>query len=246
MDIDYNTSKNKVKYLSKFKLKKYRDKEGLFLIEGEHLVSEALKHNIVKEIIKEVTLDITDYNNIPVTYLTKEMLSKISNNKSTPSIMALCSKLKEGTIGNKVILLDNVQDPANVGAVIRSAVAFNFATVILGVGCADLYNPKVVSASQGMIFNINILSRGLKEIIPKLKNNEYQIIGTKMPSHPLNKFKIKEKIALIIGNEGSGVSSDILELCDELIYIPINNVCESLNVSVAAGIIMYEMGDKHE
>lgn len=244
--MEINCSYSKIKYWKKFKLKKYRDEIGLFLIEGEHLVEEALKHKIVKEVIREITLDVKDYG-VPVFYVTKDMMKKISSMKSTPHIMALCYKPLEGKIGNKIIILDNIQDPGNLGTIIRSAVAFNFDSIVLSDNTVDLYNEKVIRSTQGMIFNINIVRRELEGYILDLRNYGYKIYGTSIDNtQEIKEIKSQDKYAIIIGNEGNGISKDIINLCDEIISISINPLCESLNAAVAAGIIMYEMSTKNE
>ena len=232
----------KVKYWTKLKDKKYRDEEGLFIVEGDHLVLEAYKNNVIKEVILQDGID----NNLthPVYYVTKDILKKISTMESFPTVMAVCYKKEEQTIGNKLLLLDNLQDPGNLGAIIRSAVAFNFDTIVLGDGCVDLYNDKVIRATEGMIFNISIVKRNLHELIGALQNDNYTIYGTDLNGINVKEIKPSDKFGVIIGNEGSGIDESLLNMCDKNIYIPINETCESLNASVAASIIMYELGDK--
>lgn len=228
----------KVKYWVKLNGKSFRDKEGLFIVETPHLVNEALKNGIVEEII---TLEKkNDFNN--TYYVNENIMKKISNMKSIPKIIAVCKKLEEKSIGNKIIILDEIQDPGNLGTIIRSAVAFNYDTIILSNNSVDLYNDKVLRASEGMIFNINIIRRDIDEFILELKNNNYEIYGTKVDGGiNISNIKSSNKFALIMGNEGNGVKQKYLELCNSYIYIPINDKCESLNVSVATSIILYEL-----
>ena len=172
-------------------------------------------------------------------------MKKLSYNPSIPKIMAIVYK-KESTIsGNKILLLDRLQDPGNLGTIIRSAVAFNFDTIILSNDTVDLYNSKVLRSTQGMLFNINILRQDLTSVINELKNNNYTIYGTKVDNgNDVKKINNTNKFALIIGNEGTGISDNILKQCDKYLYIKMNNNCESLNAGVAASILMYEMGNK--
>ena len=232
-----------IKEISKLNEKKYRDKSNKYLIEGLHLVTEALKYDIIDTII--IREDFSYETNIKHIIVSSEVMKKLSDNPSIPKIMAVVNK-KESTIsGNKILLLDRLQDPGNLGTIIRSAVAFNFDTIILSNDTVDLYNSKVLRSTQGMLFNINILRQDLTDVINELKNNNYTIYGTKVD----NGYDVKEindtnKFALIIGNEGTGISDNILEQCDKYLYIKMNNNCESLNAGVAASILMYEMGNK--
>ena len=232
-----------IKEISKLNEKKYRDKSNKYLIEGLHLVTEALKYDIIDTII--IREDFNYETNIKHIIVSSEVMKKLSDNPSIPKIMAVVNK-KESTIkGNKILLLDRLQDPGNLGTIIRSAVAFNFDTIILSNDTVDLYNSKVLRSTQGMLFNINILRQDLTNVINELKNNNYTIYGTKVDNgYDVKKVNNTNKFALIIGNEGTGISDNILKQCDKYLYIKMNNNCESLNAGVAASILMYEMGNK--
>lgn len=232
-----------IKKISKLNEKKYRDKSNKYLIEGLHLVTEALKYDIIDTII--IREDFSYETNIKHIIVSNEVMKKLSDNPSIPKIMAIVNK-KESTIkGNKILLLDRLQDPGNLGTIIRSAVAFNFDTIILSNDTVDLYNSKVLRSTQGMLFNINILRQDLTNVIYELKNNNYTIYGTKVDNgYDVKKINNENKFALIIGNEGTGISDNILKQCDKYLYIKMNNNCESLNAGVAASILMYEMGNK--
>lgn len=241
----YITSINNeyIKEISKLNEKKYRDKSNKYLIEGLHLVTEVLKYDIIDTIIiREDFIYETDIKHIIVS---NEVMKKLSDNSSIPKIMAVVNK-KESTIsGNKILLLDRLQDPGNLGTIIRSAVAFNFDTIILSNDTVDLYNSKVLRSTQGMLFNINILRQDLTSVINELKNNNYTIYGTKVDNgNDVKEINNTNKFALIIGNEGTGISDNILKQCDKYLYIKMNTNCESLNAGVAASILMYEMGNK--
>ena len=228
-------SNAKVKNWNKLKEKKYRDEAGLFLIEGDHLIKEALKKQMV---VSTIGLNETyDYTVNP------EILKKLSSQKSGVKEIAVVKKIEEKKVeGDKILILDNIQDPGNLGTIIRSAVAFNISTIILSDDCVDLYNDKVIRSSEGMIFNINIVRKKLIEIIPKLKKNGYTVYATTVNGNGY--FDNDSKIALVIGNEGNGIKKDILSLCDKNITIKMNKDCESLNAGVAASILMYELGVK--
>lgn len=237
----YSSINNKkIKEYKRLKEKKYRDKTNTFLVEGPHLVEEAYKNGYLKELLLEEN---TEYNlDVETNYLTKNVIKFISSLETPYQIMGVCYKKKKEKIGDRVLLLDDIQDPGNMGTIIRSAIAFNFDTIILNNNAVDIYNDKVLRATQGMIFNINIVNENLEETIKKLKKNNYKILGTKVTGGKNIKTieKIK-KVAIIIGNEGAGVKENLLDMCDEHIYIPMSSKCESLNAAVAASIIMYEL-----
>ena len=234
-----STSNDFIKSIKKLNEKKYRDNQSLFLVEGEHLVLEAIKHNIAKYIIVRDDYDF-DYDNKIV--VNNKVMKYISNLDNPSGIVAVCNKINNTKIGSKILILDNIQDPGNLGTIIRSLVAFNFDTLVLSNNTVDLYNSKVIRATQGMLFKINVIIIDIEEFINSLDG--YKIIGTDVVNgENVKNFKKIEKFAIIVGNEGKGISSNIKKLCSDNIYIPISNDCESLNVGVAASIIMYELGD---
>ena len=225
----------KIKYLTKLNQKKYRS--DTFLVEGKHLVEEAYKKNLVKLLIVLEDYKLDNIDNVDTIKVSYDVMKKISLTDTPPKIMAEVIKKED-----KVIILDDITDPGNLGTIIRSAVAFNFDTVILSNNTTDLYNPKVIRATEGMLFNINIIRDNLLNIIPKLKEEKYFILGTKVTNgKDITKYRNINKIALIMGNETRGMNRDLDNLCDDYIYIKMNNKCESLNVGVSASILMYEL-----
>lgn len=231
----------KVKYYRKLRNNKYINMYKKFIVEGYHLVEEALKANIVEELI---LLEGTTYEtDKQITYVSSAVLKKISTLDSTPSIMAVCKTLeKNNDLGNKVILLDKVGDPGNAGTIIRSACAFNMDSVVFSNDSVNIYNDKLIRATQGMFFHTNIITGDLKETILKLKEQGFTIIGSALNnSIDLKKIEKNDKYVLIVGNEGTGISEEILKLCDKLVKIKMNENCESLNVAVASSILMYYM-----
>lgn len=234
---------SKVKEWAKLNIKKYRDTENLFLVEGDHLVNEAIKNHIAKEII---VLEGTKFNsNIPTYEVTPTVMRKITNQASISNICAICQKLEEKEVSGNVIILDEIQDPGNLGTIIRSAVAFGFGTIVLGNTCVDLYNDKTIRASEGMIFNINIIRKDLQSFIPLLKEKNYQVFGTNVKNGlDIKDIEITGNIAIVLGNEGNGIKKEIASMCDKNIYIKMQDNCESLNVGVAASILMYEISNK--
>ncbi len=230
----------KVKEWIKLKEKKYRDLNNLFLIEGDHLLNEAMIKGVVREIIS--TDKLFDFEGIPFYEVNDSIMKKLSNQVSGTNVICVCEKLREREIKGNVCLLDNIQDPGNLGTIIRSAVAFNIDTIIVSPDTVDLYNDKTIRSSEGMLFHINVIKQNLEDAIDALKNKDYKIYGTNVENGlDLKETSFLNKVAVIIGNEGNGVKKALQDKCDSLIYIPISSSCESLNAGVAASIIFYEM-----
>ena len=236
-----STDNERVKNYIKLKDRKNRKKENLFIVEGMHLVLEACKKGIVKEIILEK--DSSFITDLPVIYVTREIISKISELDTPTNIMAVCKMMDNDIMGDRILLLDDIQDPGNLGTIIRSSLAFNVDTIVLSPNTVDLYNPKVVRATQGMLFHINVLIKDLKEVINDLKKKKIRVYGTRVDKGTdVRNVKDKsDKYALVMGNEGNGVSQEILDMCDEFLYIKMNDKVESLNVGVATSILLYEL-----
>lgn len=216
-----------------------------FLIEGEHLLEMALNANSVDSIF--TLKEITNLNqNINQYIVTKEILEKLSSQRSVPNVIAVCKKFNNSLISDKpIIYLDKVQDPGNVGTILRSALAFNFKNIIIGSGTCSIYNEKVIQASQGAIFNLNIISGDI-ELIKEYKNKNYDIIVTSLDkdSKKLNDYNsISNKSIIVFGNEGQGVDKQIVDLATNKLFIEMSNI-DSLNVGVAASILMYKFSKK--
>lgn len=232
-----------IKEISKLKNKKYRDLTNTYLVEGEHLVEEAYKNNILTKIILlEDTICNYDIEKI---YVTKEVMKKLTELDTPNKIIGIVKKNTPLAIGNKILILDNIQDPGNLGTIIRSSVAFDIDTIVLSPNTVDIYNPKVIRSTQGMIFYTNIITLELKEFINEIKTKNYTIFGTNVRNGKnIKEITLPEKFALVLGNEGQGVSKEIESLCDDNIYIKMSSKCESLNVSVATSILLYEVYNK--
>lgn len=236
-----SVNNEKIKNIKKLNTKKYRDETNLYLVEGEHLVKEAYENNVLEELI---LLENTNLNiDVKISYVTKNVLNFISNLDTPNGILGICKK-KENTLkGNKIVILEDIQDPGNLGTIIRSSVAFNVDTLVLSNNTVDLYNPKVIRATQGMLFKLNIIiENDLENLIKNLKQNNYTIYTTNVKNgNSLKTIEKKDKVAIIMGNEGSGVSDKLNSLADKYLYIDMNKNCESLNVAVATSIILYEL-----
>ena len=154
----------KIKNYAKLNEKKYRDETNMFIIEGSHLVEEAKNYGIVKEII-------TTNPNIEGTLVSEEVMKKLTNQKSVVEVCAICEKLNKKEITDKILILDNIQDPGNIGTLIRSAVSFNFNTIVME-SCADIYSSKVLRATQGAIFKLNIINAKIDSFITSLNGDK--------------------------------------------------------------------------
>ncbi len=236
-----SVNNDKVKFWKKLRQKKYREETGLFLIEGFNLIIEANKKNCIEELIL-LEGEISPIDVKPI-YVNDKVLKSISKLETPSVIIAVCKKINNNeVIGNKVLALDNIQDPGNLGTIIRSAVAFSIDTIILGHDTVDIYNEKCLRASQGMIFQINILEKDLVSFLLSLKEKDYKIWGT-IVNNGINiqDISVPFKYVLIVGNEGKGIKQEIKLICDKLLSIKMNNQCESLNVGVACSIILYQL-----
>lgn len=234
-----STSNEKIKEIKKLKMSKNNIKEKKFIVEGRHLVLEALKCNILLE-----TFSLEEFScGVSNTVVSDNVMKAITSLNSSSNVIGICKMiLEDEKLGNKIILLDGVQDPGNLGTIIRSACAFGFSSIILSPNCVNKYNDKVIRSTQGMLFKVNVITKNLNEIIPVLKNDGYDLYGTDVNSGiDIKSVKSNGKIAVIMGSEGTGISSDIKKLISKNIYINTSSDCESLNVAVASSIIMHQL-----
>ena len=231
---------SRIKHLRKLLDKKNSLNESLFVIEGENLISEAIKSNLLTELYVlegEECQFAFEYD-----YVTLDVMKSISSLSSTPRLIGVSKYINKKSPLNKVVLLDGVQDPGNVGTIIRNCVAFGVDTIVLSKGSVNPYNDKVLRSTGGMIYNINIIISDLESIIDKLKENNIKIYGTSLKSSiSLENMPKSDKFAIIFGNEGNGVSDNILSKCDINVRIDMERDCESLNVGVSSGIVLYHM-----
>ena len=222
----------KIKELIKLKKSKERKKEHKFIVEGKHLVEEAKKLNLL---IETYSLDEKE----GYIQVSKQVMDKIADTDTTVTEIGLCNMITSNDITDKILILDAVQDPGNLGAIMRSANAFGFKTIALGEGSCDIYNSKVIRSSQGAIFKLNFINVNIVEFLKTLK--DYDIYGTSVINGiELDNVNKNKKMAIILGNEGNGISEEVFNELKQNIYIPMENT-ESLNVAVAASIIMYKL-----
>lgn len=221
-----------IKEVAKLNNKKYRVETGLFIVEGEHLVDMAEEKKLVTE--KFVLNENVSLN----------VMKKMTSLTNVPRVLAVCKKQEEKEIKGNILILDNIQDPGNLGTIIRSAVAFGIDTIVASPDTVDVYNSKVIRASEGAIFNINYIIKDLEEFIPTIKD-KYVIHTTNVVNGKEIKDVSKDGLnAIVMGNEGAGVRKCIADLCDDAIYIPMGEAMESLNVAIATSIILYEFSIK--
>ena len=222
----------KIKDLIKLNMPKYRKELQMFIVEGPHLVNEAREANLL---IEAFSIE----EKAGYTQISEKTMKNISHTDTLVREIGLCKMINKNDYSDKMLLLDGIQDPGNLGSLMRSAKAFGFNTIVLGNGTCDIYNDKVIRASQGAIFKLNFIKESLEEFIPKL--NDYIVYGTNVKKGISVSNCIKnKKIALVLGNEGNGISHSVDSLIENNIYIPLENV-ESLNVTVAGSILMYEL-----
>lgn len=222
----------KIKLLIKLKQGKYRKSEKMFIVEGAHLVKEAILAGVLIE-----AYSINEQEGY--IQVSESVMKKITTTDTVVKEIGLCKFIEKSNITDKVLILDGVQDPGNMGTLMRSACAFGFNTIFVGTGSVDIYNEKVIRSSQGAIFKLNFLFGNVVEFIKGLSHKVY---GTNVVRGiPLDKIVKQDKIAVILGNEGNGISKEVDDLLLDNIYIPMNNT-ESLNVAIAGSIIMYTLG----
>lgn len=245
------------KSVSRLKKKKYRDEAGLYLIEGYKPLADAvasgIKINLI--IVKEGTSFENEFDGAQVCMLDSRLFDGISETETSQGIVAVAEQsmypadmLSEFICKSEdnVVVLDRLQDPGNVGTIIRTAEAAGYGAVLVMAGTADVYSSKVVRAAAGSLFRMPVFYAGNNaEAICALKNADLTITATDISSETdYNDVELTKKIALVIGNEGQGVSEAFLKASDIKIRIPMAGAIESLNAAVAAGILMYQLRKK--
>ena len=231
-------SKNnqKIKDACALKLKKVRQEKGLFLMEGIKNLDLALTYGNVKTIFTSIGLpkigkDIETYK------VNDEVLRKLAVSENPEGVVFVCEMLKpkkDKSEYHKIIYLDQINDPGNLGTILRTAVAFNYDAVILSKSSVDLYNEKVIAASKGAIFLIDAFVGDINDYQDK------QIIVSTLDENsvPLNECQKPNDFVLVLGNESHGVSEPIIKIANQLVKIEMNDVIDSLNVAIAGAILM--------
>lgn len=258
-----------VKWASSLSDKKAREEHCVFIAEGEKLSFEAMEAKLpithvyileskIEKLLPRVTkmLDFDVFSDTEVILVSDSVFEKISTEKAPQGIICVIKYLdffrtmdiiyKEDFFlspSERAIILSSVRDPGNLGSTIRSAVAFGVEHIILTADCADLYNPKTVRSAMGSLFRVKAtVVADMKSLIDNLHSNGRRVFAAELSKDalPLGKISISPLDAVIIGNEGHGISPELSALCDSSVYIPISKKTESLNASVAAAIFMWE------
>ncbi len=251
--------------IGKLSNRKNRYEEKLFLCHGIKLFLEAVKFGAVfkfvilkndamfdDEIIKNIKeLQLKGVN---VLCVSSQVFEKLTDELSPQGIISVCAffdekhsfsnTVNDSVSNEKIMIFESIRDPGNVGTIIRNAAAFGIDRLIFSSDCADIYSPKVIRATMGALFKVKIdVVENLKNTVLHLKKNEINILGAalKAQSLVLGKYKLSTQDAVIIGNEGHGISDEILELCDNTLFIPMSENTESLNAAIATAIIMWEI-----
>lgn len=245
----------KVKNWRKLQSSKGRKQQKQYLIEGIHLVQEALlfKQTVLELMITPDFQDSVEWRSLkehlPTNFspilITDQVAQAISATETNQGIFALLAlpEAKENwkPLGKKYLLLDKVQDPGNLGTMIRTADAAGFDGVVMGNGTVDLYNDKVLRSTQGSIWHLEIVALDLSEAYQSLRAAGITIYATALHQAAKAYHSITEtdRIAIVMGNEGQGLASEWIKQADHAVYIPMFGQAESLNVAIAAGILMF-------
>ncbi len=230
-----STNNNLVKQVSKLSKRKYREQSKQYLVFGKTLVNEALKAKHVSSVFY------TDKDEYECEYkyaVSKAVMHKLVGEQVNTNVCAVCNYKSQALVNANTLLLDNIQDPGNLGTMIRSAKAFGFKNVVIGDGCVDLYNPKTIRSMQGVHFSMNIISSNLEHY---LANSSNKLLTTFLdePSQSLPPAHENSYFDLLVGNEGQGVDKRFKAYPHRNIIIDIDY--ESLNVAVAASILMHKI-----
>ena len=231
-----SVSNQNFKFINKLKMKKYRDKENSFIIESRKLVDEAIASsaNIDFIFLREGVSFESPYKTL---VFSEALFDKLSSMTSPDGIGAVVKKKEsEKLTSPKILLLDGINDPGNIGTMIRTSEAFGFRDIILMPATVDIYNEKSLRASMGSIFRLNIVEMDYRDL-GKLKTS-YKILAADMDGLDIREYEKKSNIILAIGNEANGLSKNIRDLTSDFVKIPMEGEIESLNAAIAASIIM--------
>ena len=254
MKIIESTNNALIKKFRSLSVKKYREQFSLFLVEGEKVVKECLNYDSLTEYIiiniefREKYESIINKHKDKVILVSNEVYKSLSNTIEPQNIMAVCRFVNssiDGLRSENVIVLDKLQDPGNLGTIIRSAVASGFNDIVL-IDSVDPYNDKTIRSASGTIFFPKFYKVSTNEFIKFTKNNGYDIIvaeAGKMSIFDTN-LRLPKRIALVIGNEGNGVSNEIVDAKSFSLSIPMDKRVESLNAGVSASILMFLLASK--
>ena len=243
-----------IKHIRKLKEKKYRDEYGEYIVEGIKLINEAIeeKQNVKTIIVcdncnKEALNQNSMYEvaKLDCIYVDEKVFNTITEVKNPQGILAVVEKQnKEKQINfneDIIVVLDDIQDPGNLGTILRTVDSVGLSQIIVSKKSGDVYNSKVVRSTMGAIFIVNVIeSENLKDTIKEIKKHKFNVISTSLDTDKSLYDINLNKTVIVIGNEANGVSKEIQELSDIKIKIPMLGKTESLNASVATGVVLYE------
>ncbi len=235
----------KIKFVASLKQKKFRQQFGLFVLEGEKLVSEAISCAIevvqlfVLEEKAESFSEILKRCDCERFFVSKPCMEKMSETETPQGILAVVKKPERSvTLGKRVLLLENIQDPANVGALLRTAVATGFDSAVL-VSCCDPFSAKAIRSSMSGIFRVSIIETDFDGAFELLK--DHMVLCGDMGGENVFEISVATPLAVAVGNEGNGVSEALKARANRVVSIPMEEGMESLNVAVAGSLLMYQM-----
>lgn len=245
----------RVKGWAQLQEKKHRDKQNKYVVEGIHLVQEALSsradiecvaYDVERGIPRELAA-FPDTAGVEWIGVSRAIISKVSDTPSPQPVFAVIRKEARRwqdlvmLDGGLVMVLDGLQDPGNVGTIIRTADAVGAAGVVLGRGCADLYNPKTLRSTMGSLFHLPVVEGDLMEMLPEARSLGARLVTTLLEGkQSCFEYDFQGTCWIVIGREGSGVSPEVAALVDDAIRIPMPGQAESLNAAMAATVLMYE------
>jgi len=249
MKIITSTSNQIAKYIRSLTLKKVRDTIGTFIVEGEKFISEVAAPWEIELVVASESFAIDNYTdryaNMQLHIASDHVFSSISDVKQPQGLLAVVRQRQfalDGMLTTKnplLLLLEDMQDPGNLGTILRIAHGLGADGIIMSPNCADIYSPKVVRSSAGSIFHVPFATAHLPNAINALKSREIRIYAAMSDAkHNLHQQDFRNGTAFLIGNEANGLSRDIAALADDVVSIPVQS--ESLNASVACGILVYE------
>ena len=247
------TSRNNdlIKKVKSLNDKKFRNQYNQFIIEGDKMINEAIKEKISIEYIfveENYEWKNSGIDGNRIITVSSSVMEVISSLKNSPGVLAVAEKKTNKNIEeidlkdeDLFLILDNVQDPGNIGTIIRTADSIGLKYIFIKDGSCDIYNPKVLRSTMGSIFRVECVTfSDNKALIEKLKQNNIKVYATNLKTNKSIYDVDFKNSAIIVGNESNGVSEELLDLADENIKIPMRGNAESLNVAIATSIILYE------
>lgn len=251
MQIITSKSNDQVKNIKKLYQKKYRDENQEFIIEGIKILKEAIQENaIIKTVyieeskFEEITKEIPSINNLNIVLVSSQVLQEISDVKTPQGVIAIVGKQANYNISydeEVSLILDDIQDPGNIGTIIRTADSLNMKQIIVSENTADIFSPKVVRSTMGAIFRVNVkYVNSLAETISDMKNHGKNVYVTDLNTDSSIYNVDYKNSVIVIGNEANGVSKEVKESATKKIKIPMLGKTESLNAAVATSVILYE------